>query len=314
MEPVIYSPEGALSFEPTLPKDWNGKVLAGSEPWTCSGQAGTLVVQKFHDEEFSICYAVCEFAKKTELTWTEGPRLRLQFLLNGELSYRDSRNKRIRLETGQVNAVWAPGRTTTAVFSKGISQIFQIGFSVDLVRELSPDFPDTNDFQPEHLKRVFDKESNDSIYKMLDTIHGGHARRFFYKTRSMDHLLDFWHPPADKANDYPDHVKQTILKIDRLILERLDHHYTTKELADIAYMTEASLLQAFKDIVGVTMFDRYKEAKLELAKKYLLETDARINELYRDVGYASYSGFIDAFTAHFGTSPRQFRKKFKPFD
>jgi two-component system response regulator YesN len=61
------------------------------------------------------------------------------------------------------------------------------------------------------------------------------------------------------------------------------------------------------------MFERYKEAKLQKARRYLLETDVRVNQLYKTAGYDSYSGFVRAFKDHFKLTPHKYRKKYRPF-
>jgi AraC-like DNA-binding protein len=120
--------------------------------------------------------------------------------------------------------------------------------------------------------------------------------------------------PQKRFENYPDELVERIYKVDREILSDLTKHHSTKDLADFSRMPEAKLIALFKEIIGVSMFDRYKEAKLLKAKKYLLETDVQIKVLYEMVGYESYTGFVEAFRERFGLSPLQFRKRFRPFD
>jgi AraC-like DNA-binding protein len=315
MKPVIDSSHGTLTSIPSLPADWNGVRLSGSQPYTYQWNGGTLAIQKFQDPDFCICYTVLHCLKKIQLFWKEEPLLRFQYMLDGIMRYKGEGEKWIKLKSGQANAVWAPGRTTTAHFNKGKYELFQIAFNPELVKKLAPNFPNVRSFPAETSKQWIGEDRGKDIYEILDVQYSEHARRFFYETKIREHLLSFLLPaPVQGLDLYTEEEIERIYKIDRKILSNLNHHHTTEELVSYAKMPEAKLLSAFREIIGATMFDRYKEAKLLKAKKYLLETDIQVKVLYEMVGYDSFTGFVDAFTKRFGLSPLQYRKKYKPFD
>lgn len=314
MEPLIHSSQGILPFSPALPSQWAGHILSGSQPYSYEGPLGQAVLQKFRDEDFSICYAVTNFLQKIKLSWKEEPLLRLQYVLEGGLQYRGTEAKVIKMRAGEANAVWAPGRETVADMKKGKFEIFQIAFRPELVQALLPGFPELTVLPPETAKQSIGEDRNKDIFKILDAAYDGNTRRFFYDVRIREHLFWFLRPKPEKKDNYhTDEMKERIFRIDKKILEDPTKHFTTKELAKMSNLNEGRLLELFKEIIGVSMFERYRDAKLEKAKKYLLETDERINMLYEKVGYESYSGFIGAFTDRFGLSPLQFRKKYRPF-
>jgi AraC-like DNA-binding protein len=312
MEPVIYSPGGTIAFQPAFPKEWRGKLLAGSNAWYSLSEHGEVTLQKFRDEDFYLSYADCHFPKKVELSWTEEPFLRLQYILEGRMEYRAA-GKLVKLKAGQVNAVWAPGRKTTASFAKGKFKIFQISFSAGIVQELLPEFPEVKGFPAEHLKRWFDKGRNKAIDAVLTATYTAEMLRFYYKTVIREFLLSYSQPTSKKEDKYPEHIRAAIQKVDLKILEDPNKYYTTKELANLAKLSETILVKAYKDIIGTSMFERYKEAKFERALKYLVETNEQIKVIYKLAGYGSVSGFVDAFTSHFGLSPRRYRQKHRHF-
>jgi AraC-like DNA-binding protein len=312
MEPVIYSPGGTIAFQPAFPKEWRGKLLAGSNAWYSLSEHGEVTVQKFREEDFCLSYADCRFPKKLELSWTEEPWLRLQYILEGAIEYRAA-GKKIRLKAGQVNAVWAPARKTTAFFAKGNFKMFQVAFAAGIIQELLPDFPDVNNFPAEHLKRWFDKNRNKAIAAVLAATYTGEMLRFYYKTVIREFLLSYFQPASKNEDKYPAHIRAAIQKVDLKILEDPNKYYTTRELADLAKLSETALVKAYKDIIGTSMFERYKGEKFERALKYLLETNEQIKVIYKLVGYGSLSGFVDAFTNQYGLSPRRYRQKHRPF-
>ena len=314
MEALIHSSHGALVLSPSLPYDWKGGILSGSQPYTYEGPAGAVTIQKFHDEKFSICYAVAHFLEKIKLFWKEEPLLRLQYLLDGKLQYGGTDERPIRLKSGQVNAIWAPGRETMADFSKGSYEIFQIAFQPELVQKLLPQFPLVRSFS-ETSRQWINEDRQKDIYEILNVLYSEDARRFFYETKIREHLLSFLLPsPREGLDRYTEEEIERIYKVDRKILKNLNQHHTTEDLARFAKMSEGKLITAFKEIIGVSMFDRYKEAKLQKAKRYLLETDVQVKALYAMVGYDSYTGFVEAFTERFRLSPLRYRKKYRPFD
>jgi len=314
MELRIRSSYGTLAFEPSLPVGWNGIILPGSEPYRYEGAEGNFVVQKFREEEFCICYSDLNFLKKIKLFWKEEPVLRLQYILQGILKYKGENEKVVRLRSGQLNAVWAPERETSASFSKGRYQFFQIAYRPELVQKLVPRFPLVNSFS-EQRKQWIGEERTKDIYALFHSSYKEQVRRFFYETRIREHLLSYLLASSDaRSEPYSEEDMERIFSVDRKILEDLNCHHTTGELARFARMPEGKLMSLFKEIVGVSMFERYKEAKLQKARKYLLETDVQIKVLYEMVGYESYTGFVEAFTVRFGLSPMRYRKKFRPFD
>lgn len=315
MELVLHSSYGPLALQPSLPHGWNGNLLCGGMSYSHEANFGSICIQRFEDEKFSICYIVLRFLKKVKLAWSEEPLLRLQYLMQGGFRYKLEPEKLVRLRTGQVNAVWAPGRETTAHFSKGNYEMLLIGFKPELVQELLPRFPGVRSFAEENYKKWISTENKNRIYEILNVPYTDNTRRFFYETKVREYLLSFLLPSHPQGLErYNETEIERIRAVESLILKDLTKHHSSKELAAIAKMPEARLIEGFRDVVGVTMFERYKEAKLQKAKKYLLETDIQVKVLYEIVGYDSYTGFVEAFTERFGLSPLRFRKKYRPFD
>jgi transcriptional regulator GlxA family with amidase domain len=101
-------------------------------------------------------------------------------------------------------------------------------------------------------------------------------------------------------------------QVDALIMQDLKEWLHIPVLAKKVHMTEFKLKFAFKKVMGVGMFERLKEARLEKGKQLLLDTDLQIKVIFSTVGYKSLSGFEDAFKEKYGLPPLQYRKKFQP--
>jgi AraC-like DNA-binding protein len=313
MEPVVFSPDGTLLFKPSLPRDWKGNILSGSQPFFYQGSFGTITVQKFYDPKFSICYAVASFLQKVKLSWKESSMFNLRYILEGGMRYRDDSKKLIKIRSGQFNSVWAPDRITSVEFQEGNFEMLMIAYEPSIVQELLPSFPQVRNFQRESSVQWI-RDGRES-YDLLNSHYKDEARRFFYETKIREHLLTFLQPsPKEGLEKFSDDEIERIYQVDHKILKDLNQHHSTEHLARFARMPEGKLISLFKEITGVSMFERYKEAKLQKARKYLLETDVQVKVLYEIVGYESYTGFVDAFKERFGLSPLRYRKKFRPFD
>ena len=65
---------------------------------------------------------------------------------------------------------------------------------------------------------------------------------------------------------------------------------------------------AFKQCVGVTVFDFLREARMKEARRMLSETALDVQMISRELGYNSAANFSTAFRDRFGLSPSQFRQ------
>ena len=68
------------------------------------------------------------------------------------------------------------------------------------------------------------------------------------------------------------------------------------------------LNDAFRNCVGVTVFEYLREARMEQARKLLRETSLAVQVIAGDLGYDNAANFATAFRLRFGLSPRDYRK------
>ncbi len=77
-------------------------------------------------------------------------------------------------------------------------------------------------------------------------------------------------------------------------------------LAKIIGMNEYKLKRGFKEITGNTVFGYLAHARLEIARRDLLEQNKTASQIACDLGYSSLQHFSYAFKAKFGKSPKHF--------
>jgi AraC family transcriptional regulator, transcriptional activator of the genes for pyochelin and ferripyochelin receptors len=107
-------------------------------------------------------------------------------------------------------------------------------------------------------------------------------------------------------------VVDKVREVDRLILRDLSEWLHISVLAKKVSLSQFKLKLAYKRIIGMNMFERLREARLEKGRMLLLETDYQVKLIYRMVGYKSLSGFEEAFKEKYGLPPLQYRKKYQP--
>jgi AraC-like DNA-binding protein len=307
---VGYGPVAWLS---TLPKGWKGKILPGSEVYSYEGELGHIIIQQYSDEQWSIRYAVFRFLKKIVLHWKEEAALCIRFVLQGDFKYKGE-NKNYKVREGAVNLCWAPERETYARCSANQEYIiFQFQYAPSLVQELHPRFPETS-IPSEHKSSPIEKEWNKTINEILDAPYDDEMLRFFFETRVRDILLFLMLQPGAgiRYEGLTSEVVDKVREVDRLILRDLSEWLHISVLAKKVSLSQFKLKLAYKRIIGMNMFERLREARLEKGRKLLLETDYQIKLIYRMVGYKSLSGFEDAFKEKYALPPLQYRKKYQP--
>jgi AraC family carnitine catabolism transcriptional activator len=81
-------------------------------------------------------------------------------------------------------------------------------------------------------------------------------------------------------------------------------------LAKRAEISLRALNRLFVAHVGTTPIRYYLKLRLQAARNELFYTDLPIQDVADSHGFASAAHFSRAFTAHFGLSPRAFRRRF----
>lgn len=309
---LILEGHGPLLWVPAYPKGFQGPRLAGSSPYYSSGDFGSILVQEVMSEHFSIRHFIMNFFQKMQLRWKEEQKLRAQFVLQHGFTYQRDQHT-IRVTPNHFNLVWAPEQIATAQFPKEKEFcFFSAAFTPAFVRQLLPAFPDP-EAPPENHIYPIEPGMNDLVYNMMSNPYSGLMHYFYLENRLRDMLLSIYSRLLRKqAPGYSEEEIARIYQVDNFILRDIKVHYPIPWLARKVRMREARLKEAYKDIIGRTIYERLREARLQKARELLLATDLQVQLMFSEVGYESISGFIDAFRERFLFSPLQYRKKYGP--
>jgi len=84
-----------------------------------------------------------------------------------------------------------------------------------------------------------------------------------------------------------------------------------KVLADLVSLAEGSLCRFFKMNMGITVFEYLNKIKTDFACKLLMDPDLSILEVCMDSGFNNLSHFNKQFRKITGSTPSDYRKRFK---
>ena len=91
------------------------------------------------------------------------------------------------------------------------------------------------------------------------------------------------------------------------------HHYGEKEigpekLAALVYLSPGYLSAVFKEETGVTLNRFIREVRMNKAKELLENTNMKITQIAKEVGFSNSSYFCRSFREFFGDSPESCRR------
>jgi AraC-like DNA-binding protein len=112
---------------------------------------------------------------------------------------------------------------------------------------------------------------------------------------------------APKA--YPEIVN----KVNEHIRANLTAPLKVEDIAKTFGMSQSNLRKIYNKSCGKSLKSHILEARLERAKKELIETNKPVSEILYPLGFSDPSHFSSQFRNHFGMSPLEFRKKSRKY-
>lgn len=112
---------------------------------------------------------------------------------------------------------------------------------------------------------------------------------------------------TNPLGQYTDKISFIIQKMNK----EYEQNHSLEDYAQMCCMSKYHFLRVFKDITGCSPIEYRNSIRLEHAKELLCETDNTIVEISVRIGYTSNAYFCNAFKLKFGTSPSQYRKKYR---
>jgi len=106
------------------------------------------------------------------------------------------------------------------------------------------------------------------------------------------------------------------VRLTKIYLYTMDNFYKDiklKEIANIIHMVPKAFCHYFKLRTGQTYFDFLLTVRIENSCKLIRETNENINSIGRDSGFNNLSNFNRYFKLATGSTPMEYRRKFREF-
>ncbi len=100
-----------------------------------------------------------------------------------------------------------------------------------------------------------------------------------------------------------------VRKVCRYLSQHIDAPPPLDELAQMANMNRNKLNAAFRELLGMSVFQWLRSERLEMAKTHLQHSNTPLTDIAEMLGYSSSSNFSHAFKSRFGISPQQYRRQ-----
>jgi AraC-like DNA-binding protein len=321
----ISSPKyGVISLAPIIPENVPGLLLPGSDTGFCERDFGTIMIQEFNAEHYSLRYGIFNFFKKMTLLFKDdNSNLRTEIALKGAIKVRTDAGKDVNLKEGEFTFFRSADNRRAVLFDKGKEyRIFDTSYSTQLLNALIESFPSLKEFINNTLlnktKTKFKQQSFTSA-KMIDLAndilkspHDESLRRLYFENKVNDQLFElivqaYKKEPAE--NGLTQMETSAVAKARDIILEDITQHHTIQDISKQVQLNEFKLKAGFKKTYGTGIFECLLEARMEGAKKLLIETDKPLKEIASLTGYEYLTNFAIAFRKYFGYTPGSVRKK-----
>jgi len=161
------------------------------------------------------------------------------------------------------------------------------------------------------LAPLVSQDMTAGLYRLLEEIVNadakGPSRALWHEAKGLELLALMTDELLESERGQRPHLSAH--DVDRLhrarsrLLENLEAPPTLAELARTAGFSETRLKSAFKSLFGASVFGHLRAARMEEARRLLLEQHLNVSEAAIRVGYSNPSKFAAAFRRQFGVSP-----------
>lgn len=152
-----------------------------------------------------------------------------------------------------------------------------------------------NDFL---LKINSDEEILRSIRKTLERVYQEVKQRELLQ--EAERLRNYHKPESASDNNPVEYAKS-------YIWDHLDSEISLNLLAQRVYLNPSYLSRLFRQSAGMTITEYLLEARVTAAKKYLQETDLKVQDIAKRLGIESSAYFGRMFKKSVGCTPLEYR-------
>lgn len=133
-----------------------------------------------------------------------------------------------------------------------------------------------------------------------------------YSCQHFSEIEDILTYVQDEVIKKLEEEEQSPKHVIHIVQQYINEHYgedlSLNMLAEKVYLSSGYLSELFIQETGNGINKYIKNLRMEKAKALLLETNMKINDICKTVGYVNLSYFCRSFREHFGSSPEKYRQ------
>ncbi|ABQ67948.1 AraC family transcriptional regulator [Rhizorhabdus wittichii DC-6] len=148
------------------------------------------------------------------------------------------------------------------------------------------------------------------VAEILDPPFGGAMRAMYMEAKTLELLCLALGALADDSETSVPLRPRDVRKVQDicvLLEERFADPPTIQELVRQFVWNETQLMQCFRRVTGMTIFDYRQNYRMERSMQLLKGSRISVTEVAFEMGYEHPSNFATAFRRHFGISPKAAR-------
>lgn len=109
--------------------------------------------------------------------------------------------------------------------------------------------------------------------------------------------------------DTLDNYGRIIFDTEQYILQHLGDSLSVRQIADHVFISHTYLCFLYKKKTGKTIKQFILDARMQKAKRLLLDTNQKIGDIASSLGYPNQNYFTKTFASYYGKTPSSFRKQ-----
>lgn len=153
------------------------------------------------------------------------------------------------------------------------------------------------------------------IFSELYTVHDG-IRQGYIRVKMLELLLVLTElDPADKGAQrvhYSEVQIEAVKQIHAFLVQHFTEHYTIEQLSERFRISPTAMKKCFKGVYGDSIYSYMRMYRLQVAERFLRESDLTVGEIAVRIGYLNPNKFTSAFTDAYGITPTAFRRRQSP--
>lgn len=134
--------------------------------------------------------------------------------------------------------------------------------------------------------------------------------------QSLVYAAEYFRALADsifkyQQKEYKDRTTDVVFNVKEYIHQHLPDDISLSKIADTVHFNPSYLSRLFKQEIGMNISEYIYSVKLDKAKKQLIESEIRVNDLAASLGFQYAPHFTRFFKRTIGLSPKEYREQFR---